>query len=187
MKTSKPKQKLKAKAFCFEGPKIQTEHNAEDKQDITWYKRKETNQPRHEKSRYETDQQTVPLNKEVIKRHIEEMIYNLPDIPYSFFNPKVVGMDEIPNFRQKKLATEEKDLSKVTIDSQVKGSDVTDVVKFCCNDNFAFWNNLLLHRTSDHQFVFLTFLAIYFKPFNYFTKLKHTWYKAWSMKYVKSK
>lgn len=34
VKTSKPKRKLKAKAFCFEGPKIQTEHHTEDKQDI---------------------------------------------------------------------------------------------------------------------------------------------------------
>lgn len=118
VKTSKPKRKLKAKAFCFEGPKIQTEHHAEDKQDITLYKRKEKNHPRPEKSRYATDQQTVPINKKVIKRHIEELIYNLPDIPYTFFNPKVVVKDEIPNFRQKKLATEEKDLSKVTIDSQ---------------------------------------------------------------------
>lgn len=117
VKTSEPKQKLKAKAFCFEGPKIQTEHHAEDKQDITLYKRKEKNHPRPEKSRYATDQ-TVPINKKVIKRHIEELIYNLPDIPYSYFNPKVVVKDEIPNFRQKKLATEEKDLSKVTIDSQ---------------------------------------------------------------------
>lgn len=81
-------------------------------------KKKEKNQPKPEKSRYETFQQTVPINKEVIKRHIEEMIYNLPDIPYSLFNPEVVVKDEIPNFRQKKLATEEKDLSKVTIDSQ---------------------------------------------------------------------
>lgn len=53
-----------------------------------------------------------------MKRHIEEMVYNLPDIPYSIFNPNVVKMDDITNFRQTKEATKEKDKSEVSVGHQ---------------------------------------------------------------------
>lgn len=39
------------------------------------------------------------MYKEVVKRYIEEMIYNLSDIFYFIFNLKVVKIDEILNFR----------------------------------------------------------------------------------------
>eukprot|EP00105_Crassostrea_gigas_P004017 XP_011417083.2 PREDICTED: TPR and ankyrin repeat-containing protein 1 [Crassostrea gigas] len=57
-------------------------------------------------------------HKEVVKRHIEEMINDLPDIPYSIYNQNVLKMDEIPNLQQKKTSTEERDISKVTMDAQ---------------------------------------------------------------------
>lgn len=46
------------------------------------------------------------------------MILNLPDIPYYFFDPKEVKVDEIPNVRQKKETKEEKDKSEVSIGHQ---------------------------------------------------------------------
>lgn len=60
----------------------------------------------------------VPKHKKAVKRHIEEMVYNLPDIPYSIFNPNVVKMDDITNFRQTKEATKEKDKSEVSVEHQ---------------------------------------------------------------------
>jgi hypothetical protein len=58
--------------------------------------------------------QVVSIQKEAIKRHIEDMIYSLPDIPYSIFNPKVIKVDEIPSFRRKKEPSEEKQKSVVS-------------------------------------------------------------------------
>lgn len=49
-----------------------------------------------------------------MKKHIKDMIISLPNISHSFFNTKVAEMDEISNFQQKKKATEEKDISKVS-------------------------------------------------------------------------
>lgn len=54
------------------------------------------------------------VRKDVVKKHIEDMIISLPDISHSFFNPKVAEMDEISNFQQKKKATTEKDISKAS-------------------------------------------------------------------------
>lgn len=54
------------------------------------------------------------VRKDVVKKHIEDMIISLPDISHSFFNLKVAEMDEISNFQQKKKATTEKDISKVS-------------------------------------------------------------------------
>lgn len=60
----------------------------------------------------------VPRQKKALKRHIEELIYNLPDIPDSIFKPEVVRMDESPNFRQRKEATIEMDKSEVSMGHQ---------------------------------------------------------------------
>lgn len=111
----KPKKKPKAKTLRIEESKTQTEDEQEDEQDLMLDERQDETPPRSEEIRDEKYKQVVPMHKEVVKRHIEEMIYNLPDIPYSIFNPKVVKIDEIPNFRQKKEPSEEKDKSEVSM------------------------------------------------------------------------
>lgn len=114
----KPKKKPKAKTLRIEESKTQTEDQTEDEQDLMLDERQDETPPRSEEIRDDKYKQVVPMHKEVVKRHIEEMIYNLPDIPYTIFNPKVVKIDEIPNFRQKKEPSEEKDKSEVSMGYQ---------------------------------------------------------------------
>lgn len=56
------------------------------------------------------------MRKDVVKEHIKDMIISLPNISHSFFNTKVAEMDESSNFQQKKKATAEKDISKVSME-----------------------------------------------------------------------
>uniref|UniRef100_K1PIT9 Lupus brain antigen 1-like protein n=1 Tax=Magallana gigas TaxID=29159 RepID=K1PIT9_MAGGI len=121
----KPKKKPKAKNLRIEESKTQTEDQTEDEQDLMLDERQDETPPRSEEIRDEKYKQVVPMHKEVVKRHIEEMIFNLPDIPYSIFNPKVVKIDEIPNFRQKKEPSEEKDKSEVP--AKLEEMDVPEV------------------------------------------------------------
>lgn len=108
------RKKPKAKTLKMEESKTRTE----DEQDPMLDERQDETPPRSKEIQDEKYKQVVPMHKEVVKRHIEEMIYNLPDIPYSIFNPKVVKIDEIPNFRQKKEPSEEKDKSEVSMGYQ---------------------------------------------------------------------
>lgn len=114
----KPKKKQKSKGLRIEESKTQTEDQTEYEQDLMLDERQDETPPRSEEIRDEKYKQVVPMHKEVVKRHIEDMIYNLPDILYSIFNPKVVKMDEIPNFRQKKEPSEGKDKSEVSMGYQ---------------------------------------------------------------------
>lgn len=114
----KPKRKQKAITLRIKDPKTQTEDLAEDEQDLLLYKRQEDIPSMSEESQDKIYKTLVPRQKQAEKRHIEELIYNLPDIPYCIFNPKVVKMDDIPNFRQRKEATIEMDKSEVSMGHQ---------------------------------------------------------------------
>ncbi|XP_061181485.1 TPR and ankyrin repeat-containing protein 1-like [Saccostrea echinata] len=111
----KPKKKQKPKI-----PKIDDtgtpENQEESEQDLMLYERQEETPPRSEEVKDRRSKQVLSVHKEAIKRHIENMIYNLPDIPYSIFNPKVIKFDEIPSFKRKKESSEEKQAPMVTED-----------------------------------------------------------------------
>nr|XP_034304939.1 uncharacterized protein LOC105330431 [Crassostrea gigas]XP_034304942.1 uncharacterized protein LOC105330431 [Crassostrea gigas]XP_034304948.1 uncharacterized protein LOC105330431 [Crassostrea gigas]XP_034304950.1 uncharacterized protein LOC105330431 [Crassostrea gigas] len=78
---------------------------------------KERKLPRHYLNSKDDKRLQFLVRKDVVKKHIKDMIISLPNISHSFFNTKVAEMDEISNFQQKKKATEEKDISKM--DQQV--------------------------------------------------------------------
>ncbi|XP_062597185.1 TPR and ankyrin repeat-containing protein 1-like [Saccostrea cucullata] len=113
----KPKKKQKPKIPKIDEAGI-TEDLEESEQDLMLYERQEETPPRSEEVKDRRPKQVPSVHKEAIKRHIEDMIYNLPDIPYSIFNPKVIKFDEIPSFRRKKESSEEKQAPMVTAKSE---------------------------------------------------------------------
>ena len=81
---------------------------------------------------HEKKEERAPLVKpsrrrDLVRSHIEEMTYNLPDIPYSIFNPRVPGATEEAHgkrLRQRKDTEEEKAVQAVEVctSCQLKGS-----------------------------------------------------------------
>lgn len=115
VRTLNHEEEVKPKGFCFNGSKTKTEEQAEDKKDIVLHETQEQRPRKSEERRCRKNKQDVPVPKEVVRKHIEKMISNLPDIPYSFLNPKEVKVDEIPNTQQRKKTKEEMDKSEVSI------------------------------------------------------------------------
>lgn len=116
------------------------------------------------------------------------MIKDLSDIPYSIYNQNVLKMDEIPNLEQKKTSTEERDISKVTMDAQdpqlLKVTMMLHMTSFLMR---TLWNNLLTAASApliifcQSLVCFFYFLSISSPPlklFNYLTNFKPTLLKA---------
>lgn len=110
----KPKKKQKPKLSKISDAQTPSEDQEESEQDVILYERQEEIPPKSEVIKDRKPKLVVSIQKEVIKRHIEDMIYSLPDIPYSIFNPRVIKVDEIPSFKRKKEPSEEKQKSVVS-------------------------------------------------------------------------
>ncbi|XP_078333030.1 TPR and ankyrin repeat-containing protein 1-like isoform X2 [Crassostrea virginica] len=97
----KPKKKQKAKFPKVDESKAPTEEQ-EEHEDIMMEERQDEISTKSVEIREIKSKLVSPSQKAVVKRHIEDMIFEMPDIPYSIFNPEVVKVDEIPSFRRKK-------------------------------------------------------------------------------------
>ena len=113
-----PKKKQKAKFPKVYESKALTEVQ-EEHEDIMMEERQDEIPTKSVEIRDVRSKRVPPSQKEVVKRHIEEMIFEMPDIPYSIFNPKVVKVDEIPSFRRKKEEPAEDEKTEVKILAKV--------------------------------------------------------------------
>ena len=105
-----PKKKQKAKFSKVDESKAPTEEEEEHEDEMP---------TKSVEIRDVRSKRVPPSQKEVVKRHIEEMIFEMPDIPYSIFNPKVVKVDEIPSFRPKKEEPAEVEKTYVNIQAEL--------------------------------------------------------------------
>ena len=114
----KPKKKQKAKFSKVDESKAPTEEQ-EEHEDIMMEERQDEIPTKSVEIREVKSKLVPPSQKAVVKRHIEGMIFEMPDIPYSIFNPKVVKVDEIPSFRRKKEEPTEDEKTEVKILAEV--------------------------------------------------------------------
>ena len=113
-----PKKKRKAKFPKVDESKASTEVQ-EEHEDIMMEERQNEMPTKSVEIRDVRSKRVPPFQKEVVKRHIEEMIFEMPDIPYSIFNPNVVKVDEIPSFRRKKEEPAEVEKTYVNIQAEL--------------------------------------------------------------------
>ena len=108
----KPKKKQKAKFPKVDESKAPTEEQ-EEHEDNMMEGRQDEIPTKSVEIREIKSKLVPPSQKAAVKRHIEDMIFKMPDIPYSIFNSKVVKVDEIPSFRRKREEPAEDEKTEV--------------------------------------------------------------------------